>query len=125
MATQQDGIDVSFKASADLSSYQYCFVRVSAAKTVSLATAPTHALVGILQNKPAGTSRAAQVRVAGISKMVAHASVAVGAYLAAGTTGRGSTTTTDTHEVGAIVVDPVDAAGEICSVKVCQFRHSG
>ena len=123
MATQQEGIDISMKASADLSSYQYCFLYASADDTVALATSPTHSIVGILQNKPAGTSRAAAVRVAGVSKLVAHAAATVGAYVTAGTTGRGSTTTTQGHVVGGQVLDGVDAAAEIVTVKVCTFTY--
>ncbi len=62
-----EGIDLTFKAARDLSSYQYCCVYLSAADTVDYG-ASNGRVIGILQNKPDTAGDSAIVRVAGVSK---------------------------------------------------------
>lgn len=71
MAT--DGIITSIPgliAAADLSSYQYRIVKLSAARTVTYSSADADAAIGILQDKPAAANRAANVAGPGsVSKL--------------------------------------------------------
>lgn len=72
-------------AGADLSAFQYRIVRQSAAKTVNVAShalssAAVEAPLGVLQNNPAASGRAATVAYSGLSKVKAGATVTVGAY---------------------------------------------
>ena len=62
-------LDVTFKAAADLSSYKYHFVYISAANTVNLCGANGKA-IGILQNAPDAANKSARVRIAGVSELI-------------------------------------------------------
>lgn len=64
-------------ASADLSSKQFHFVKVSGNNTVTVCAAITDIPIGILQNKPT-SGQAAVVCVFGISKVVADGTLAAG-----------------------------------------------
>jgi hypothetical protein len=72
MAYEIDTLDISLLAAADLSSYQYCFVKITAANTVNVCGSG-EACVGILQNKPKNAGEAARVRVFGVSRILADA----------------------------------------------------
>jgi hypothetical protein len=78
MAYETIGIDIgTFTASADLSSSQYYFVKMSAEGTVTVCAAVTDKPIGVLQNKPASGEQAI-VRVFGVSKVSADATLAAG-----------------------------------------------
>jgi len=63
MAVTALGQIQTFKAARDLSSHQYCPVYISAADTVDYAT-DSSGVIGILQNKPDGAGKAAEVLTA-------------------------------------------------------------
>ena len=78
MAYESPGIDIgTFTASADLSAKQYYIVKMSGENTVTVAAAVTDVPIGILQNKPASGEQAV-VRVFGVSKVSADATLAAG-----------------------------------------------
>ena len=93
------------KTVTDLSAKQFCFVKMSADYTVAIATDDTLA-IGVLQNKPLGTSTipvaAAVAGVGSVTKL-----------LAAGTITYGQKLTVDGSTGGAVAVseadDPVSA----------------
>lgn len=64
-------------ASADLSSKQFHFVKVSGNNTVTVCAAITDTPIGVLQNNPA-SGEAAVVCVFGITKVVADGTLAAG-----------------------------------------------
>lgn len=66
-----------WSASADLSAKQFHFVKMSGNGTVDACSAITDTPVGILQNNPT-SGQAAIVAVAGLSKVVANATLAAG-----------------------------------------------
>ena len=70
-------LDVTFKAGEDLTTHQYKFVYLSADQTVSLCTTSHLDAIGVLQNEP-DSDEAAVVRVLGLSKVIASATVAIG-----------------------------------------------
>ena len=81
-------IDVLFPAGADLSSSQFLFVKLNGSLQIVLADGACEAALGVLQNAPANGA-IARVRVAGVSKVIAGASLADGAVVAVQiTTGR-------------------------------------
>ncbi len=71
---------VSFPAGADLSAKQYHIVDMASDGEVTFTTAASDVPVGILQNKPAASGRAAAVAVGGISKVAASSTAAAGGF---------------------------------------------
>jgi len=121
MATEQAGIDITLKASTDLSSYQYYLVELTNDRTVGICDAVTDVILGILQNKPAAANRPAKVRVAGTSKVVAGAAVTQGALLTTNASGQAVTATsgTDTTKyVIGIALEDASAAGDIIEMLI-------
>ncbi len=80
MATDNSGYPyLPMLAAGDLSAAAGLIMQKNTtADQVALATAKTQVLVGILQNKPAASGRAATVQVAGIAKVISGAAVTVG-----------------------------------------------
>ena len=95
MAYEIDVLDVSFKAAADLSSYQYCFVELSADNTVAKFGTASSIAIGVLQNKPTAAGQAARVRVLGVSRVRASDDETYGAKIGATTDGEGLMMSTD------------------------------
>ena len=77
MATVDALRTITLTAGADLSSSQYKIVQLSSANTVTLATAATQTILGVLVNAP-GSGEAAEVAIEGVCKVIADGSVAVG-----------------------------------------------
>lgn len=77
MMISYGGTDVTYKAGADLSSYQFCAVYLSAADTVSVQVTGNGVVTGILQNKPDTAGEEAIVRVNGTSQLKMNEAVAV------------------------------------------------
>ena len=89
MAYESPGIDIgTFMASADLSAKQYYFVKMSAENTVTVCAAVTDKPIGVLQNKPASGEQAI-VRVFGVSKVSADATLAAGDVVGTSADGQG------------------------------------
>jgi len=81
MSTERSGYSKTFLAAADLSSYQYYWVKVSAANTVDVCSALTDKPIGILQNEPSAAGQPAEVMIFGVSKASADASVTVASVI--------------------------------------------
>ena len=78
MAYDDPGVDIgTFTASADLSAKQFYIVKMSGDNTVTVCAAVTDVPIGVLQNKPASGEQAV-VRVFGMSKVSADATLAAG-----------------------------------------------
>ena len=121
MAFDNFYVDLTFTASGDLSAGQYKFVKLTGTgDQVAICNGATDIPVGILQSKPTAAGQAATVRVLGVSKVQADASLTVGTLI--GTSGDGQAdakAVTDTTEyvVGA-VIGAAGAAGEIATVLI-------
>jgi hypothetical protein len=130
MAFQQNGLDITLVAGADLSAKQFYAVKVNSSGRAVLAAAG-EAAVGFLQNDPA-SGQAGTIRVGGVSKAVAGGSVAAGALVTSNVDGKVVAHTggrTDTSDSGA-AADPLigsnvigvaltgGASGEVISVLV-------
>lgn len=98
------GHDITLATAADLSGAQYAIVRVSAADTCNLASnAAAQDMVGVLQNKPAATGRAAQVRVLGETKVVAGAAITAGDLVTTNGSGRAAAATSGQMILGQAI----------------------
>jgi len=124
MAVELRGLDISFVAEEDLSSYQYHFVVLSSTEDyVRLPDATAEVSIGILQNAPE-SGEAAAVRVSGFSKANAAEALTINdfvkpEYVSATDAGKATTITTgDTLEDGlrALVVKGVSAEDYLAMV---------
>ena len=95
MTYEIDVLDVTFKAAEDLSTYQYCFVELSADNTVAKYGTATSIAIGVLQNKPTVAGQAARVRVLGVSRVRASDNETYGTKIGATTDGEGVMMTVD------------------------------
>ncbi len=125
MAIEQRILDVSYQAAEDLTADQFKFVVLDAGKVRRPDTAAERAL-GVLQNKPAA-GQAAQVRVAGISKLVAGGAITENAnvkaeYVSAADAGKGLATITAGDKVRGICVAAASAEDALCSVRLVDFQ---
>ena len=115
MAYEMDVLDVSLLAAADLSGYQYRFVKLTADNTVNVCGAGEQA-IGVLQNKPTGAGQAARVRVLGVSRVVAGGSVTYGQKLGTDANGAGVAKTADKAIYLGIVIDGVGSGETITAL---------
>lgn len=103
-------------AAADLSAAQYKAVKLTAARSVNLASTGGEAIYGILQNNPT-SGQAADVGIFGISKaLIGAAGCAAEDSLMTDTTGA-FTTKTSTNAVVAVALE-AGVSGDIISVKI-------
>lgn len=120
MAEALYGIDQSFKAAADLSSYQYHFVKLSAANTVNLCGANERA-IGILQNKPDAANETARVRLLGVSKLVAGEIIDRGTMITSKSDGHGEEADAASEWVRAMAIEAAGAANDVITVLLVAF----
>ena len=121
MSQDHGGKDISLLAAADLSSYQYHFVKASAANTVNLQSTDGGKTVGILQDKPEAASDPALVRIGETSKVVAGAAFDVDALLKANTSGHAIVADTAGDWVGAQALEASSESGDIVEVIIRGF----
>ena len=118
-------LDLSFVAASDMSDSQYHAVYVSAVGTVSLNSASTNWLCGILQNAPA-SGQTAIVRVAGpLSRIVAGAAFSLGAPLMSGDSSGRLITATDNYVVQAIALETATVINQVCVALLVQCPVKG
>ena len=80
MSYQENGLNISLEAAADLSGAQFRGVVVNASGQITLA-ALDNVFVGVLQDNPDAIGQAAAVRFTGVTKAVAGAAVTAGGRL--------------------------------------------
>lgn len=119
MAYEMDVLDVSFIAAADLSNYQYRFVKLTADNTVNICGAGEQA-IGVLQNKPTGAGQAARVRVFGVSRITNGTSGAItyGTKAKSAAEGKVIASTTDKDLYFGVVIDGVGNVNEMATVLI-------
>ena len=78
---------VSKKAAADLSSYQFCAVRISASGTVNVCNGYLYRPTGVLRNKPTVAGYAAEVQRSGEGPVLLAGAVSAGDLLSPNATG--------------------------------------
>ena len=120
MATEFEGLDISFVAGEDLSNHQYRFVHQADDDTVDLLDSTSEFPVGVLQNAPA-SGEIAVVRVSGISKLVMNDAVAVGTllkaeYVDASDNGKGDAADTEGDIIRGVCVQASGAEDDVGAV---------
>jgi hypothetical protein len=115
MATQESTLVFTAKAAGDLSSAQYLFQKLSAAKTVTTCAGTTDKSVGVLQNDPGAAGLPAVVAFAGTSKVVAGAAISVGALVAPMASGKAQTSASTQYARG-IALEAAGADGDIIEI---------
>jgi len=126
MSVMQEGRTRTFKAGTDLSSSQYCFVKLDSTQNqVVLATAGTDKIIGVLQNAPVSGDVATVGLLAGSGtyKVRASTSIALNAYVTATTAGKAVTTTTAGHVVAGIALQAATAENDYIEVMPTNFHH--
>lgn len=102
-------------ASADLSAYQFRFVKVNGSGQVELNTTAGGICDGVLQDKPTAQTHSATVAFSGVSKVVASTSINAGALIASTTVGKAVTATTGQTVLGR-ALEAAGADGDLISV---------
>src|SRR5258708_1163958 len=96
MSGFQEGRDRTFIAGADLSSSQYCLVKLDTTQNkVVVATAGTDNIIGYLQNAPKSgdVARVTLLNGHGTTQVIASAAISLGAFITATTGGKAVATT--------------------------------
>lgn len=110
---------ISLPASADLSSHQFKIVAIDSAGRVALPSGSVGAIIGVLQNKPAGTAEAAQVAIGGVSRCQSGGSIASGDLVKSDAGGLGlSTTTTGNTIIGRALSAEAVGSGYLFEVQI-------
>jgi len=117
MTTENKILDLSYEAAEDLSSDQFRFVVLTSTGTVQRPDSEAEIAHGILQNAPE-SGQAAQVRVIGVSKLVANAALAIGKfvkpeYVSAADAGKGDDAGTQWKAARGIIVEAAGAEDDL------------
>jgi hypothetical protein len=91
-------------AGVDLTNYRYHLVKMNSGGDVIPCSAAGEAVLGVLQDNPSVAGRGAGVAFNGITKCIAGAAIARGAFVATNASGRAVTASkgvTDTGDTGA------------------------
>jgi len=81
------GVDFTFQAGSDLSTHQFQFVVMNGSTQLAVAGANVSVL-GVLQDKPAAAGRGGQVRIFGITKVIAGGTITVNDKVASDSAGK-------------------------------------
>lgn len=115
MATENLGKCVSLPVAADLSSYQYRFVKVDTSARAALCGDGQKA-VGVLQDDPAAAGRPGNVMVGiGVTKVVVAGAITMGDAVSSDSQGRANTAASGDYVVG-IALETSTTAGQIISI---------
>ncbi len=120
MAWENRIMDIAFEAAEDLSSDQYRFVVLASTGKVRRPDSASEVPLGVLQNAPV-SGEAATVRIAGVSKVVANALMAVGTfvspeYVGAADAGKATAATATYACARGIVVEASGAEDDLASI---------
>lgn len=113
MAAEQNCVDLSFEADADMSANFLELVKVTSTGVVVCSTQGERA-DGVLKNKPGAANRAAQVTVLGRTKVYAGATITRGALITAGADGRAEVAASGDFVCGRALTGGAD--GEIIDI---------
>lgn len=107
-------------ASADLSTHQYKFVKLSGEKTVTVCAAATDLPIGVLQNTP-GSAQAAEVAYSGVTKVIGTADLNFNDQIGTSSGGHAVAKTAGTTDyiVGRVILGNSVAGGYLTAVINC------
>lgn len=113
---------VGHVAGADLSAKQYHFVKLNTSKQVVICAATTDLPIGVLQNKPT-SGQAAEVVMAGATKVVGDANLAKGDTIGTSADGQAAVyaagTDTTKYIVGRVLEENTTAGGIVTAQINC------
>lgn len=109
MATTNNQTCISLEAGQDLSAKQFFFVTVASDGQVD-PTGDGAMATGVLQNDPAAAGRAAEIAIAGVTKVSAGGTVAAGAAVASDAAGEAVTAATGDIILGTALTGGADGA---------------
>lgn len=117
--TEAGAIDISVPTDSDLSALQYYFVKLDTGEKV-VACGANEKPLGILQNKPNGSTNqaTARVRISGVSYLKLDEAVAFGNFLTCTATSKGEVADAAGEEYGAKALTSGDD-GDLIAVLVC------
>jgi hypothetical protein len=110
MSQYNSGKTITCEVSADLSSKQYCFMKLGTDGRVTYSTATTDKIVGVLQDDPDAAGKGGNVMVDGCSKMIAGTVIAVGNFLTTNNAGKAVPIAGTTELVRAMALEAASAA---------------
>lgn len=102
MAGENQILSKTFTADADLTDYQYRFVKLTSTGVDICGN--TEQPIGILQNAP-DDGEQANVMIMGISNLVAHAAISINAILGSQASGRAVTVSADKALYNAVALE--------------------
>ena len=109
-----------YVAAADLSAYQYCLVKRTAANTVNICTADTDLAIGVLYNKPDAAGAPCEIAPPGQCVMLRvdgnASAITAGMRLSCNSTGEGIYSVTNVKRQNAIALDDSSAANDEIAV---------
>lgn len=117
LATEAGAIDISRPTEADLSGAVYTFVKHDSAELVVAAGAGNVAL-GVLQNKPNGSSDQAisNVRIGGATLIKAGGAITTGAYLKSDGNGAAVVTAGAGEDFNAVALTSADSGDHFLAI---------
>lgn len=120
MASENKLLTVSAQAAEDLTNDQYRFVILTSDGTVRRPDSEAEVAYGILQNAPA-EGEAANIMVAGISKLQVNAALGIGTfvmpeYVGAADAGKGKTSAGAPAYTRGLVLEASEAEDDLCTV---------
>ena len=118
MAYEIPGFSFTLEASGDLSAEQFTAMVVDGNGQAAQAGAAVN-IAGVLQNNPSAIGREAAIMANGITKGVAGAAVAAGAYLMTDANGE-FITGVGTNELVGVALEAAGGQGEIIPILIRQ-----
>jgi len=114
MAYEQQVLDLPLKGGGAIT--KYYFTKVSAADEVEVCSGATDRVLGVCQETVAADGDSADIRVLGVTKVVAGAAVAAGALVGTDANGKAVTKSTAGDFVAGTALEAAGADGDIISV---------
>jgi hypothetical protein len=117
----------TFKATADLSTSQFCFVKLDTSNQnqVVIAAAATDQIIGVLQNAPKAGD-VAQVLLLngnGTTLVQAAGAISIGAVVTSNASGLAVATTTTGNLVCGVAIDAAAASGDLIEVALLNYKY--
>ena len=125
LAPETSEFDISLPVGSDLSTKQYLFVKLSSGLLVVSGADET--AVGVLQNKPNGSSSAnavGVVRTGGLTKLIVGTAWVSGDPISSDAAGKGKPQTVDKKIAHGFAIGDASAASDIGLVKLTSFHTS-
>lgn len=127
MAYERPLLSITLPAGADLSAAQFKFVKLNSSGQAVVCAAVTDIPVGVLQNKPDTTGKAAEVMVAGITKVQGDVDLVRGNQIGTSVDGQAAAytagTSTTSYIVGQVLEDNAVAGGYATALINCSNPH--